>query len=227
MAEAGSENGTRQRLLEVASEVFAEKGFRDATNREICERAGANVAAVNYYFGSKENLYAEAWRRTFHDSLQKHPPDGGVSPDAPPVQRLRGRVKALIRQVADGDNPAFLMVYREMAAPTPLLQEVKQECVAPLAEATTELMRELLGPEVPERYVHYCAVSTVSQCVDAVGRVRLAEVRGGKQVPEPAGRHVRENIEEYADHVAAFSLAGIRAVRARFAGEGEKAACAE
>jgi len=89
------------------------------------------------------------------------------------------------------------------------------------------LMRELLGPEVPERYVHYCAVSTVSQCVDAVGRVRLAEVRGGKQVPEPAGRHVRENIEEYADHVAAFSLAGIRAVRARFAGEGEKAACAE
>src|ERR1700722_12755811 len=49
---------TRQRLLEVAGQVFAEKGFDRTTGKEICERAGINTAAVNYYYGGIEGLYA-------------------------------------------------------------------------------------------------------------------------------------------------------------------------
>ena len=48
---------TEKRLLEAAGEVFAEFGYRAATVRQICEKAGANIAAVNYYFGDKEKLY--------------------------------------------------------------------------------------------------------------------------------------------------------------------------
>ena len=55
MAEAGED--TRQRLLEAALEVFAEQGFQQASTRDICKRSGANVAAVNYHFGSKAELY--------------------------------------------------------------------------------------------------------------------------------------------------------------------------
>ncbi len=50
---------TRQRLLETAGQVFAEQGFRAATVRDICRRAGANIASVNYHFGDKERLYSE------------------------------------------------------------------------------------------------------------------------------------------------------------------------
>ena len=53
---------TRRQLLEAAGEVFAEAGFRDATVREICRRAGANIAAISYHFGDKEKLYAEVLR---------------------------------------------------------------------------------------------------------------------------------------------------------------------
>ena len=49
---------TRTELLEAAGQVFAEKGFHRATGKEICERAGTNAAAVNYYFGGMEGLYA-------------------------------------------------------------------------------------------------------------------------------------------------------------------------
>ncbi len=109
---------TRKSLLAAASEVFAEKGYRDATIAEICERAKANVAAVNYHFGDKETLYIEAWRHSFSESVKAHPPDGGVSDDAPPEERLRGQVEALLRRIADENNKEFLIVHKELANPT-------------------------------------------------------------------------------------------------------------
>src|SRR3954464_52735 len=51
---------TKTRLLEAAGDEFAAKGFAGATIRSICQRAGANLAAVNYHFGDKEQLYAAA-----------------------------------------------------------------------------------------------------------------------------------------------------------------------
>jgi AcrR family transcriptional regulator len=53
---------TKNRLLEAAGQVFSEKGYELATVREICDRAEANVASVNYYFGDKQRLYTDAVR---------------------------------------------------------------------------------------------------------------------------------------------------------------------
>ncbi len=55
---------TRDKLIEAAGHVFAERGYRAATIREICRRAGANVAAVNYTFGDKMGLYTEVLRHS-------------------------------------------------------------------------------------------------------------------------------------------------------------------
>src|SRR5437016_3170156 len=53
---------TRARLIEAAGAVFAEQGYRAATVRDICARAGANVAAINYHFRDKMGLYVEVVR---------------------------------------------------------------------------------------------------------------------------------------------------------------------
>ena len=53
----------RDILLDAAEELFSEKGFNAASVRDITSRAGCNVAAVNYYFNSKDNLYTEVFRR--------------------------------------------------------------------------------------------------------------------------------------------------------------------
>ena len=96
---------TRQRLLAAAAEVFAQKGFWETTHAEICEKAKANTAAVNYHFGSKENLYVEAWKYAFEKSVEAHPPEGGVAPDAPVQERLHGRVLAFMQPHRGPEQP--------------------------------------------------------------------------------------------------------------------------
>ena len=55
--------GVQDRLLDAAEELFCEGGFEGTSVRDIAASAGCNVAAVNYYFGGKEKLYEEVWRR--------------------------------------------------------------------------------------------------------------------------------------------------------------------
>ena len=55
----------KENILNAATKVFAERGFRDATVRQICAVAQTNVSMVNYHFDSKEKLYAEVVRRLF------------------------------------------------------------------------------------------------------------------------------------------------------------------
>ena len=56
---------SKERILDAATRVFAERGFHAATVRQICAAASMNVAMVKYYFGSKEKLYCEVVRRHF------------------------------------------------------------------------------------------------------------------------------------------------------------------
>lgn len=56
---------TRWRLLQAATEVFAAVGYHAATTREICRRAGVNLASIHYYCGDKAELYREVFRLPF------------------------------------------------------------------------------------------------------------------------------------------------------------------
>jgi len=200
---------TPKNLLAAASDVFAEKGFRDATIAEICERAGANIAAVNYHFGDKENLYIEAWRHCFSKSMKAHPPNGGVSDNAPPEERLRGHVAALLRRIVDENNKEFLFVQKELANSTGLLEEVMQEELRPLHEKIETLVRELLGPRSSDMQVRFCAISIISQCINPM--VAIKGRKGNRENKDfPPGV---DDIEAYSNHVVKFSLAGIHAIR--------------
>lgn len=58
---------TRDRLLEIAAQLFVEKGYANATTREICLAAETNITSIHYYFESKAGLYRAIFSEPFKD----------------------------------------------------------------------------------------------------------------------------------------------------------------
>jgi AcrR family transcriptional regulator len=202
---------TRRRLLEAASEVFAEKGFWEATHQEICRKAKANTAAVNYHFGSKENLYVEAWRYSLEKSIEAHPFDGGIASDAPVEERLRGWFASFMQRMADPGNHEVEIMHREMANPTGLLKKVLPQAMEPMRQWVRRIIREILGPRASEQQVSLCEMSFMGQCFGPM--LHLRHSRMGRGAPHPGGPLLESGVDDLADHVTRFTLAGFAAVR--------------
>ncbi len=209
MASRRDGHETRQRLIAAACDVFARRGLHNATVAEICELAHANGAAVNYHFGSKEQLYIEVWRYAAQRANQLYPFDGGVPPDAPAEDRLRGQIDSLLRRMTDDSELGAFhrLLMRELVNPTPLTEEVRREFREPMREQLRGLIRELLGPAVDEHALGMAELSIVGQC----RAVRHAK----SHWKELTGRSAMTEDDRLAfvDHLTRFSLAGIRAMR--------------
>lgn len=204
-------NVTRQRVLESACEIFAQKGYRDATVAEICDMAGANIAAVNYHFGDKETLYAEALRHAYCSAAARYPIDGGLPPDASPQQRLRAHVGAHLRRTFSDDESSYFpkIVVKEMAEPTDGLRAVVREVLQPHREHMYGLLRKLLGEEADERTVRLCVFSIISQCYFFGFNTAVRQRHLG------TGRMTEERLQELIDHITEFCLAGVSQTRER------------
>jgi AcrR family transcriptional regulator len=201
-----SDTATRQRLIEVAGEVFADQGFRSATIRDICSRAGANVAAVNYHFGDKERLYLDVLEHAHRTSLSRYPPDLGLMPDSSAEDRLRAFVRSFLLRLLDDGVPAWLgkLMAREMIEPTPALDGLVERVMRPLFRRLVGIVEDLAGEGADPERVRLCAQSIVGQCV-FYRHAQACLLRLG-----PAAVCGPEKAEAIADHVARFSLAAIR-----------------
>ncbi|WP_027358527.1 CerR family C-terminal domain-containing protein [Desulforegula conservatrix] len=197
-----------KKLLTAASDVFAEKGFRDSTVAEICKRAGANISAVNYYFGSKEALYQESWRHSFAESVRVHPQDGGVRDDAPAEDRLRGQVRALMARIADENNRDFFISQMEFVNPTGLLEEVMKSELIPLREKTLAIVRELLGPGATDEQILYSETCIISMCLHPMLIRRVRKMAKKTEAPV-----IIDDLGAFEGHVMKFALAGIASIR--------------
>ncbi|MBI4325205.1 MAG: CerR family C-terminal domain-containing protein [Chloroflexi bacterium] len=197
---------TRQRLLEAAGEVFAEVGFRAATVREICQRAGANVAAVNYHFGDKQRLYLEVLRYSYRLALEKFPLESGLPAGAPAEERLRAFVRSFLLRIFDKGRFAWRgrLISREMVDPTGALDALVQEEIRPQAEALSSIVRQLAGDAASEEFIRSCGYSIVSQCVF----YHHCQPVICRLFPEQ--RFDRQEIERLAGHITRFSLAALQ-----------------
>lgn len=202
--------GTRNALLRAAGDVFAARGFRAATVREICRRAGANIAAVNYHFGDKEALYTEVLQHALQSAREKYPPSLGLPPDLPATERLRAFILSFLLRIFDEGPHAHhgkLMV-REMAEPTHALDALVRDQIQPMSRQLAGIVGELLGRRAAPELVRACSLSVVSQvlfyhtCRPVISRLF------------PEMKFDRAQLDRLAAHITEFSLIALRSAKA-------------
>lgn len=195
-------NETRRRILEAAGEVFAEAGFEGATVRQITERAGVNLAAINYHFGDKAELYAHL--------LTMCRTSGDVRPwpeAAPARERLRFFIERLVHRLMSPDCPKWrgLLFAREMSSPTPALDRMVREQIGPEQAQLHDTLGELTGRRLPARELALLGFGVVGQCVFYVQHGALVERVFPEMRTHPPAP------QEIIDHVLRSTLAAIEA----------------
>jgi TetR/AcrR family transcriptional regulator, regulator of cefoperazone and chloramphenicol sensitivity len=197
---------TKQRLLDAARAVFAEKGFEAASVGEICDRADANRAAISFHFGGKERLYIECVKDA-HRRINQEFPVPQWAPSTPADVRLAGFMRTLIlRMFHDPDTFCAELMVREMAHPSGACAEVVSEFIRPMADELMSILAELLPAGVPEERRYLLGFSLVSQCLFYKQCRPVAALLMGEE------RFAALDVERVAAHVTDVARAAVAAV---------------
>ena len=204
---AGAADSTRIRLLKAAAAVFAEHGYQDATVRQICARAGANIALVNYHFGDKLELYTEVLRF----ALQPGP--GGArfdlpSPAVEPAVALRRIVAALVErafEASDQANLRFRLILNEFVRPSGATARVVDVVMRPVYECLREIVGAILGLPANHQKTRLCVHSILGQVAHFAHARPMLALLWPEMAMTPAQR------ELVTEHITQFSLAYLRA----------------
>ena len=202
--------GTKERLLKAAREVFAERGVKEATVRDICARARANVAAVNYYFGGKDRLFMAVLADYLHTAQEKYPTHMGLAPDAPALDRLKAYILSLLLKLASDGDPLYerlgQLFTAEMIEPSEHFGAVADRYLMPQHLVLLGIVGELM-PGADDRTVHLCAAGVLGHCVLFDNFKQLIR----RMCPEMALESLGVNL--LADFIYEYSLAGIERMK--------------
>ncbi len=201
---------TRERLLEVAGPVFADRGYQATTIREICAGARANVSAVNYYFGDKLGLYTEVLQQSVR-AAQLIAVKNTLDQNMPSQEILRALIRARLRSINGKDLPDWhsRLLAHELAQPTPALRQLIDKVTRPIYKRLLELIGGIIGLPPNDENTRLCAISVVGQV--------LAYVMPGPLLAEiwPELKMTPKQVERIADHIADFSLSYLQDFRSK------------
>jgi TetR/AcrR family transcriptional regulator, regulator of cefoperazone and chloramphenicol sensitivity len=206
---------TEKRILEAAGRTFAESGYRHATVREICARAGVNVAAVNYHFRDKKNLYFVTLRHWQSAAFRKYPPELATDRSKPAEERLKAFIHQFLSRILDEGETSWFgkIMAREVMEPSGGLDMVVKEGIRPLFDHLSSIVRELIQGRPSPATVRLCAASVVGQCLYFVHAKPVIK----RLFPaEAAGALDKEAI---ASHVTRFSVSAIKSFASSKKGE--------
>ena len=197
---------TRQQLLEVAGQLFAEQGYARATSKEICELAGTNLAAVNYHFGGKDGLYAAVLEEAHARLVSIDLVTAATQGDADPGEKLRILLMQVIGQIAKRDTWALRVLSRELMAPTQMMDRTVSNQIRPKLKLVAGMIAGALGVPANHPAVSRCLVSIIGPC----GFLLITNPDWQKQV-FPA---LTLDPQTLVEHMVVFALGGLKAVAA-------------
>jgi len=204
------EHITRTRILDAAEELFMQHGFEGTSMRQLTSRAGVNLAAVNYHFGSKDALIEAVFRRRLDPmnaarlaELAKLEANGNLSPEAI-IRAFVGPSLHLVEDAKGGGRNFTRLLGRTCTEPSKTLRALIGHMYAPTMERYKAALERAL-PQMPREELvwrmHFM-FGTLAYTLAATDTVQL--IAGCK----PEDRYDAQLLEE---RLTAFLLAGLLA----------------
>ncbi|HEY2385763.1 MAG TPA: CerR family C-terminal domain-containing protein [Candidatus Binatia bacterium] len=202
---------TPGRLLAAATDLFARRGFHATSIRDIAERAGANVAAGHYHYGSKRGLYVQVLRAQFALVRELTTRDGALPskrvlarwPRRELIALLTRRVAGTVEVLLDPPSQAHgALMLREMCDPTDALPIIVDEFIRPQMKETARIVA-CLAPHASARTVEQVVRSIIAQVLFYRFTMPATLLLIG------APRYSRRFLNEMTAHVIRFSIGGL------------------
>jgi AcrR family transcriptional regulator len=205
----------RQRLLLAALEKIGEKGYENASVREIADAAGQNIAAISYYFGNKEKLYAEVIEgiiRYLHESFSgvadeaKRLLESGNADRDEAADLLKRMLILLLNEHIERSEIGKLrnVMMREQAAPTGAFEQLYNRGIRPLHEIFTRTLAVVSGdaPDSPEAILR--AHALFGQVVGfTVARTTILRRLGVEKLDREHANLIAGILTEHIDSISA------------------------
>jgi AcrR family transcriptional regulator len=198
------EKDTKGALLDAAEALFLDKGFEKVSIREITDAAKANVAAINYHFSGKVNLYRAVLSRCFVKIAQKKVAlINALGDDATLYDIIEVYVRSHFEDILANPKSERLLqiVYHEISSDAVASDLVVSELITPIHQALHQAI-DTSQPNLPDQFVSRCISSIAGQVLHFI---RFRDViKGYSNVKSD-----QEFIDEMTEHITKFSLQGI------------------
>lgn len=197
---------TRRQLLEAAGEIFAEHGYAKATSKEICERAQANIAAVNYHFGGKDGLYAAVLEEAHSRIVSIEAVAATARSRIDPARKLRMFLSRIVAEVCKSESGGWELrvLSREVLSRSPMMAGLVQNQIAPKAKFVHAILAELMQLPADDP-----AVSRV--LVNVIGPILMLLITD-RNLQKRVVPKLEMDAEALTQHMVTYALAGIEAV---------------
>jgi AcrR family transcriptional regulator len=210
------QSDTADRLLKAATELFAEKGFKAATTREIAASAGVNIASLHYHFRDKEGIYLKVVGRHIDALLEAVPLSQGLPEGASPERLLQALIDAILRRVLINDaSNEWKLILRELFDPGLARDMIVERVAKPHIGGLVKAVSALLGPKASQEDIRHCVMSVVSQVVfHRFGRPVIDRLL-------PEQKYGPDEVTKLSKHIFSFSLAALKARREELEGRAQ------
>lgn len=208
MPQKDKNNLTKERLLNEAEGLFAQKGYHAVSVREITTAADCNLAAVNYHFGNKRNLYLEVFRsrwvprarrvqESFRESLAAHD-------SLSPTEVVRALAQAFLEgPLSDEERLRHSqLMTREITQPTDAFELVAEQVLQPFFKELADKLRPFMPKELAAEQLLLKIMSVFAMVLHFnFARVAVTRVTGREYDPTFKAQLV--------EHIVEISLKGI------------------
>jgi AcrR family transcriptional regulator len=157
----------RDALIAHGTRIFAAKGYAAASTREICQAAGANVAAIHYYFGDKEGLYRAVLTAPIEAIAIQF--EGFDDPSLPFEDAIRRVLRPFVAMALDADADALhvqRLHLREALEPSAVFRDVVDRIIVPLHNALASLLARHCGLASADEGIHQLAFAMTAMAND-------------------------------------------------------------